>query len=919
MAELPVELSDPYVPPEEVLALFDVSPPDASACLRCLFTAQDQATRDFVINRLFAHDKRAEVLIANAAKDAREARLLDPLAAMPALTLDDADPSDVDVGDTAASASSAEEKKEKVPEEKGNKQYDNGEPGPAPVDIEFFLPQICHYLLSTEFASAHLVTYLLYRCSRSIHFALKLNWLLLATAEYCTSDAERAMALNLSHQCEMAVVNVEKYGDALHDDAAIADALSSTDETDKDALVDAIAAAVAAEEQLPPDSPVLTHFMSPNRKRTLPPEELAPADDLFALKKDRALYYSTQLDIVLHLEQIASALGKTAVEYRADHLRQYLEQVNDLWMKQSCYFPCCMGSEPHFTLLRSVPNEAVCLNSRDKVPFLIFLETSDTGYKCNSPDIYRSKQIACPPAEIKTPPPPPPPQVPLPQQEQQQQPQQQQQQQQPAASLSAFATLAPAEVDAIVEPEIKGNGSEEDGPVAAEDDDDDTDSIVLVESPLPTDGSFSALAKAVANGLAVQFAGEQLVDWLHTTLVASEHWHVADRHDALRLARHLALHAILVPVDKTKGAPSSGATVHFEETGLYALEFENHAGRLRLQQQQQQQMKKKDPSPFSLADEIDDRVPRHLFSDEERFRDLFGESWEHRRRRLRALSRFGVSDRTGSWDLRALIFKAGDDCRQELLAMQLIMTFDRIFTEHHLPLRLHPYQVLVTSARAGLIEVVRDAHSIHSLKKDMDVSDEADRTLFHLFEDSFGPFGTASFNAAQRLFVESVAAYSLVTYFMQIKDRHNGNILLNSEGCIIHIDFGFFLTFSPGGNVNFESSPFKLTQDYIHIMGGEDGDAFATFKLLVIQGFMAARQHADELCLLVEMMARKDVDMPCFTGGRDEAVAQLRERFCPEMDDTECMAHALALIEESIDNWRSRQYDQYQFLTNGIL
>ena len=32
---------------------------------------------------------------------------------------------------------------------------------------------------------------------------------------------------------------------------------------------------------------------------------------------------------------------------------------------------------------------------------------------------------------------------------------------------------------------------------------------------------------------------------------------------------------------------------------------------------------------------------------------------------------------------------------------------------------------------------------------------------------------------------------------------------------MIHIDFGFMLSNSPGGNVNFEQSPFKLTQDLI--------------------------------------------------------------------------------------------------------
>lgn len=101
-------------------------------------------------------------------------------------------------------------------------------------------------------------------------------------------------------------------------------------------------------------------------------------------------------------------------------------------------------------------------------------------------------------------------------------------------------------------------------------------------------------------------------------------------------------------------------------------------------------------------------------------------------------------------------------------------------------------------------------------------------------------------------------------YILQVKDRHNGNILIDKEeGYLIHIDFGFIFDISPGRNMRFERADFKLTDEMVDIMGGSiDSEPFHLYLNLVIKGFLIARKYHQHVINVVRQMYRSG--LPCF-------------------------------------------------------
>ncbi|KAI0256980.1 atypical/PIKK/PI4K protein kinase [Lactifluus subvellereus] len=247
------------------------------------------------------------------------------------------------------------------------------------------------------------------------------------------------------------------------------------------------------------------------------------------------------------------------------------------------------------------------------------------------------------------------------------------------------------------------------------------------------------------------------------------------------------------------------------------------------------------------------------------------------------------------------IFKVGDDCRQDVLALQLIAMFKNIFTGVGLTLYLYPYRVTATAPGCGVIDVVPNSTSRDEMGR-AKVND-----LQGFFVSRYGGEDSVAYQQARRNFIQSMAAYSVACYILQIKDRHNGNIMIDGEGHIIHIACADGQRLRPGG-VKFEPSSFKLNHEMVVLMGGRNSQGYALFQQLCVAAFLALRPHAPQLIAIVQLML--GTGLPSFKG--EGTIRRLRDRFALGLSERHAADFMMTIVKNAHENVRSTVYDEFQ-------
>ncbi|XP_036287194.1 phosphatidylinositol 4,5-bisphosphate 3-kinase catalytic subunit beta isoform isoform X4 [Pipistrellus kuhlii] len=248
-------------------------------------------------------------------------------------------------------------------------------------------------------------------------------------------------------------------------------------------------------------------------------------------------------------------------------------------------------------------------------------------------------------------------------------------------------------------------------------------------------------------------------------------------------------------------------------------------------------------------------------------------------------------------DSVGVIFKNGDDLRQDMLTLQILRLMDLLWKEAGLDLRMLPYGCLATGDRSGLIEVVSTSETIADIQlNSSNVAAAAafnkDALLNWLKEYNSGD----DLDRAIEEFTLSCAGYCVASYVLGIGDRHSDNIMVKKNGQLFHIDFGHILgNFKSKFGIKRERVPFILTYDFIHVIQqGKTGNTekFGRFRQCCEDAYLILRRHGNLFITLFALMLTaglpeltsvKDIqylkDSLALGKSEEEALKQFKQKF----------------------------------------
>ena len=237
-----------------------------------------------------------------------------------------------------------------------------------------------------------------------------------------------------------------------------------------------------------------------------------------------------------------------------------------------------------------------------------------------------------------------------------------------------------------------------------------------------------------------------------------------------------------------------------------------------------------------------------------------------------------------------VMFKYGDDLRQDQLILQMINYMDSLLKNMHLDYEFTTYKTLATSKSDGFVEFVPNSKTIFDIKREYN---NQIRAFYEEISKKDGKIDEAELNKKLDSYINSCAGYCVVTYILGIGDRHLENLMIDRNGRLFHIDFGYIL----GKDPKPMPPPIKLCKEMVECMGGKGSKRYEEFQQKCVNAYWVLRDNARVIVNMFYLM----IDSGIPELNNIDNLKKLHEKFVPQKNKQEASNYILDNLKESVD------------------
>lgn len=252
------------------------------------------------------------------------------------------------------------------------------------------------------------------------------------------------------------------------------------------------------------------------------------------------------------------------------------------------------------------------------------------------------------------------------------------------------------------------------------------------------------------------------------------------------------------------------------------------------------------------------------------------------------------------------ILSKSENVRKDQMIMNIIYLMEQVVKrEEKVELDLIKYNILPTGNNSGLIEIVQNADTIYYIQEKL-----KSNIMNYIIEDN----ENVQIGILRTRFIKSTAAYCVITYLLGIGDRHLENIMVNRDGRLFHIDFGYILGMDPV----FTNPGIRITPEIINTIGGMNSKYYNEFKELCTKIYNCLRRNVDMFIHHIMLIP----DISDLNISKQHIRELILQRFIPGENNIDANLHIVNQLEkynytDKIKDW-CHYYSKEKTVSNTI-